>query len=106
MTTRGGKRPGSGRKPGTSNSKSLEIAKKALTEGITPLEVMLCGMREYYDKWQSERDALLRMKYKELACESAKDAAPYIHPRLTSMSVGNENDKPFKQEITWLPVQG
>jgi hypothetical protein len=41
----GGYRPGSGRKPGISNSKTLEIGDRAALEGITPLEVMHSVMK-------------------------------------------------------------
>jgi hypothetical protein len=44
----GGKRSGSGRKPGTASVKTREIADRALIEGVTPLEVLLDNMRFYH----------------------------------------------------------
>jgi hypothetical protein len=35
--------------------------------------------------------------------EAAKAAAPYIHPRLTTVDVGNKDDKAFQHEFSWLP---
>lgn len=71
---RGGKRDGAGRPPGSANVKTREIANRAALEGITPLEVMLSAMREAWDKNE-----------KAAACAIAKDAAPYMHARLTSV---------------------
>lgn len=71
---RGGKREGAGRPAGAANKKTREIADKAALEGITPLEVLLKTMREAWDGGS-----------KELACQIAKDAAPYMHPRLTAV---------------------
>jgi hypothetical protein len=33
--------------------------------------------------------------------DAAKAAAPYVHPRLASLAVGNQDDKPFEQVIRW-----
>ena len=71
---RGGKRPNAGRKPGGANKKTREIADKATQDGITPLEVMLNHMREL---WQAGNKAE--------AATIAKDAAPYMHPRLANI---------------------
>jgi hypothetical protein len=71
MSDRGGKREGAGRKKGSLGKKTREIAERAVQEGITPLEVMLETMR---DAWAAgERDK---------AISAAKDAAPYVHPKL------------------------
>lgn len=71
---RGGARPGAGRKKGSCNSKTREIANKAIEAGITPLEYLLQVMR---DVEQDPKDRL----------DAAKSAAPYIHPRLSAMEV-------------------
>jgi len=72
---RGGKRAGAGRKPGTLTRLTREIAEKALTSTITPLEVLLGVMRE---AWEANN--------KTLAATYAKDAAPYCHPRLAAVA--------------------
>ena len=80
MTTRGGKRPGAGRPKGKPSQKTiarLKIAERATAEGITPLEVMLRTMRALWD--QDTADAKLA------ACSIAKEAAPYLHPRLSAI---------------------
>ena len=72
---RGGRRPGAGRKPGSATRKTREIAERAAAEGITPLEVMLADMRSKYAA--GDLDA---------AADRACDCAPYMHPRLSSIS--------------------
>ena len=74
---RGGTRPGSGRPPGSKNQRSAEIARQAVEEGITPIEVMLNAMRELWNEGTSEA--------RKEAARIAKDAAPYVHPRLASI---------------------
>jgi hypothetical protein len=91
---RGGARKGAGRKRGSANTKTREIADKAAADGITPLEVMLRAMRALVD----EADAVVRQQVAEGATQIAyphglledaaaiaKDAAPYIHPKLAAI---------------------
>lgn len=68
---RGGKREGAGRPPGSATKRTREIADRALSEGKTPLEVMLELMRDASNL--------------EFRLEAAKAAAPYVHPRLSSI---------------------
>lgn len=74
---RGGRREGSGRKPGSKNRKTAELARKAAKAGMTPLELMLKIMRD------SKKPILDRF-------EAAKAAAPYIHPRLAAVEMSGE----------------
>lgn len=68
----GGARSGAGRKPGSLTTKTRELAEKAANEGITPLDYMLSLLRD------EGAEASVRF-------EAAKAAAPYIHPRLSSI---------------------
>jgi hypothetical protein len=91
---RGGKRLGAGRKWGRLNERTVarqQLAASAAKEGISPLEVMLRRMRHYYALAEREMrkgeeadrhiiDAALKA-----ANESAKDAAPFLHPRLSAI---------------------
>lgn len=79
MAGTGGKRTGAGRPRGALSRKTLEIAAKAVEKGITPLEVMLETMRDYWG--QGEKAA---------ACAIAKDAAPYMHARLQQIEQKSE----------------
>lgn len=84
-TGRGGNRTGAGRPPGAATKKTRAIADKAAEEGITPLEVMLEAMNE-------SRNA------GDLAAAAgfAKDAAPYIHPKLAAIEHSGPNGGPIE----------
>lgn len=71
---RGGARKGAGRKAGSATQKTRAIADKAAASGITPLEVMLEAMNSFRESGDMEK-----------AAGFAKDAAPYIHPKLAAI---------------------
>jgi hypothetical protein len=73
----GGKRSGAGRPKGAKSAKTLEIARKAIESGLTPLEYMMDILRDVNQPT-------------ELRFEAAKSAAPYIHPRLAHIESKNE----------------
>lgn len=71
-----------GRQKGVANTKTREIAEKAIAKGITPLEVMLALMRK---AWTAAGEALTdaeKERLEDKAAGHAKDAAPYLHPKL------------------------
>ena len=78
---RGGKRPGAGRPVGAATRKTRALADQAAAEGLTPLEVMLRAMREHAEAGRWDESAAV-----------AKDAAPYLHPRLSSVDVRSQNE--------------
>lgn len=85
---RGGKREGSGRPKGARTVRSTKAAQEAIASGrMTPLEVMLRAMDEHFQK--QEWDA---------AAAIAKDAAPYMHPKLQSVMHTGDADKPVVTE--------
>ena len=84
---RGGARVGAGRKKGSVTPKTqrkIDIIEMASREGMTPLEVLLKGMR----------DALAANNIKE-ACFYAKDAAPYVHPKLATVQHQGDDERPM-----------
>ena len=100
QSKRGGARKGAGRKAGSATQKTREIADRAAAAGITPLEVMLENM----DFAHSKASVLLQtiidsgadvpdgfdqfkelLRFRSIAQECAKDAAPYIHPKLAAI---------------------
>jgi hypothetical protein len=85
----GGKRAGAGRKPGSTTTKTREIADRAAAEGITPLEVMLEAMRAHHAAKRLDEAAAI-----------AKDAAPYMHPRLAAIEHGGKDGGPV--QLSWL----
>lgn len=83
-----GSKPGErrgGRKAGTANKRTREIADRAAAEGILPLDVMLSNMRRYFtaEQWAEAQDC-------------AKDAAPYIHPRLANVEATGKDGGPLE----------
>lgn len=82
-----GKKTG-GRQKGSQNKRTRErtvLVTKALSEGISPLDVMLGAMR---DAWQSGKKAE--------AATYARDAAPYLHPKLSSIEHKGDPDNPLE----------
>jgi hypothetical protein len=114
---RGGKREGAGRKAGALTERTRAVAERALAEGKTPLEVMLDNMRHFQqvaldaeaviegmqeDQVQAlgqtheEQFKALLAKVKQaaglrvMAHECARDAAAYMHARLSSVESKTE----------------
>lgn len=79
---RGGARTGAGRKVGAVTTRTREIAERAVADGLTPLEYMLSVLRD------ETEDADKRF-------EAAKHAAPYIHPKLSSIEASGPNGAPL-----------
>ena len=69
---RGGPRPGSGRPKGAKGKLDSETAKEVRESGVMPVNFLINVMR---DKNQSM----------DMRVEAAKAAAPYCHPRLSSI---------------------
>lgn len=85
---RGGPRKGAGRPKGARTVRSTKAAQEAIASGrTTPLEVMLRAMDEHFRK--QEWDA---------AAAIAKDAAPYMHPKLQSVMHTGDADQPVVTE--------
>jgi hypothetical protein len=79
----GGKRKGAGRKAGSITKKTRAIAELAFEEGVTPLEVMLLAMRGY-----------AKAQLWDAAAAIAKDCAPYVHPKLSSIHLAGKDGGP------------
>jgi hypothetical protein len=116
----GGYQPNAGRKKGSLNKRTKmvqAIATNALKPGKTPLDIMLKNMRFYDEKAQAmmtiletkiaagnkkfvptEVLALLQemSQYRMNAQKCATDAAPFIHPKLTSIAFKDETANTMK----------
>ncbi len=104
---RRGSKPGErrgGRTKGTANKKTREIADKAAQSGVTPLEVMIEAMRHHYELSQDENLKGDKSENLKAAAAMAEKAAPYIHPRLSAIAHGNQDNKPLKFAFSWLPT--
>src|SRR5512132_462041 len=86
MAGKGGPVPRAGRKPGSTVVRSRKIANELAREGLTPLQVLIDTMRELCQQAADAPTAAERLEKKLAACAVAKDAAPYLHPRLTSVA--------------------
>lgn len=100
MAQHGGPRPGSGRPAGQRITRTQELITKATAGGITPLELLLKDMRFYYNMAEQkllqlgdartvkDKARVLRVvdAFKGKAKDYAVSAAPFVHPKLTSIS--------------------
>jgi len=104
---RGGRRPGAGRKRNSPNKASAARERAVAASGMTPLDTMLKAMRVLLaladetanDKKQFEH-------YIRAASAVAKDVAPYVHPRLSTVeqSTSARPDKIVVEVIGGLPI--
>jgi len=95
---RGGARPGAGRKRGGKNMAARrreEALRKAQAMGLTPLDVMLHAMREAFERGGAEA-----------AHAYAKDAAPFVHPRLAAiMAKVSDTSNPWVEILALVDGQ-
>lgn len=100
---RGGRREGAGRKPGKANQKTRLVSERILEERMAagkqqPLEVMLANMEFALNEAGQLLEKIVNspegadidtfkalMRFRSMAQECAKDAAPYVHPKLASV---------------------
>lgn len=120
MGTRGGPQPGSGRPKGAITEKAQQILSKAALEGISPLEVLLNDMRFYYNLSEAEMAQVYAMEpgkkkanafraagaLKEIARSCARDAAPYLHPKLATISAPGGGPIQLSLEVSFVPAKG
>ena len=112
---RGGARPGAGRKTGALTKRTREVAERAVAAGKTPLEIMFENMyhfqqvaidaeatlegltaEEFAGQVASGATPEDQFKFllatvkktaglRQMAQDAARDAAPYVHPRLSAV---------------------
>lgn len=80
--TKGGARPGAGRKKGSPNRRTAELQRAVADSGITPLDYLLDVMR-------NSSDERMRMS-------AAQAAAPYVHAKLSSVEVAGPGGGPVE----------
>lgn len=119
---RGGKRDGAGRPAGAITKRTRDIAERALATGMSPLDVMLDNMRHFQQVALDAEATLEGLTAEEMseavpesaspeeqfkfllaqvkktvglrqaAQDAARDAAPYIHPKLTAVDMRGKLD--------------
>jgi hypothetical protein len=98
----GGKREGAGRKAGVPNKRAQHAIEVAELTGIMPLDFSLAGMRFHQALIEAERakgekadEDIIRAEY--AAGEVyARDAAPYLHNKLTAVTHTGKNGGPIE----------
>jgi hypothetical protein len=96
----GGKRAGAGRPKNAPNRASIERERRVAESGATPLEVMLKSMRLLIALAdENKNDAKMLEHYTRAAASVAKDAAPYVHPRLSTVEVNGNVDRPIAHQV-------
>jgi hypothetical protein len=71
-----------GRKKGTPNKATGKRAAEIVASGLMPLDYMLQVLR-------NEDEEPARRAW------AAKEAAPYLHPKLAQVDIGNKGGRPF-----------
>lgn len=102
---RGGARKGAGRPPGAASAKTRAIADAAAKAGVTPLEVMLLAMSTCLAAAKRTKGDKRRELMAQAAAH-AKDAAPFMHPRLAAVdhTQGGGKDLPAPVPTAPAPV--
>ncbi len=88
---------GAGRKPGSVSVKTRKIADRAKAEGISPIEIMLRTARELWRRATAGDE--MNIDLAKDACAIAKDAAPYVHSRLTAVAA-TVSAEPFEVVVS------
>ena len=93
--SKGGARPGAGRKKGEPNRRTVETQAQAEETGITPLEYMLKVMRSEIEEPRARLAA-------------AQAAAPYVHAKLSSIEVTGKDGGALETvtRIELVPMRG
>lgn len=113
-----GSKPGErrgGRKAGTKNRASIARQEQVASSGATPLDVMLENMRFAHEQAAEVLGKIMTLeppaegeasgegidafrellRFRQIAEDCAKDAAPYVHPRLASVEHKGNKDNPI-----------
>jgi hypothetical protein len=82
------------------------LAERALAGDVTPLEVMLAAMRFHHHRAEAEAAKGNRADWpfvadeRQRAREAARDAAPFVHPRLAASEHRGNLGNPVQVIIT------
>ena len=110
--SKGGARPGAGRKTGSLTKRTREIAQAVASQGITPLEVMMKVMHQLYEEAGNVSEDDLgdktlaneaRIKLLNMAATVGRHAAPYVHPRLSAIEHTGKDGAPLQSGVLVVP---
>lgn len=94
---RGGKRPGSGRKKGSTLPATRErraLAAALAEDGVTPLHIITTTMRDLWE--DANKGPVPNLSKRMQAVALAEKAAPYLHPRLASTALTGADGGPVQ----------
>lgn len=94
----GGHRLGAGRKKGTVNRVSREMREKVIRRG-TPLDIMMDTVHAFLAAAQQQTGDK-RLLLLQQAAAIAKDAAPYIHPKLSAVEQTGPDGGPVQHAVS------
>ena len=106
---KGGRREGAGRKRGVPNARTVArraLTEKLLTGDVSPLEVILLDMRFHHHRAETEAAKGDKANWEFVAAErqrareAAKDAAPFVHPKLAATEHKGNLGNPIQVVIT------
>ena len=111
-----------GRQKGSLNKKTQALQAKVEASGLTPLDVMLDNMRFAHEQAGKLLEGLLAagakpadekfdqfkelIRFRGMAQECAKDAAPYIHARVTASAPASPDPPPAETDAPRAPDRG
>lgn len=112
---RGGARAGAGRPKGAPTKKTQELIARCEAGGIMPLDVFLNDMRLFYELGENKMNEAKQTPagkaqatafkaacaLKDIARDCARDAAPFLHPKLASIE-GNVNLNVQESRLAFL----
>lgn len=110
---RGGARANAGRKKSALTKKTQEVAAKVMqnaADGTTPLEIMIQVMNWFLQEAgvamgsEDEKVRATASKLMVLAKDAAMSAAPYVHPKLSSVEMTGKDGKDLIQHSGVLLV--
>ena len=87
----GGKRPGAGRKKGVPNKRTQAVQEAVAATGVSPLDIMLGAARAAWT--EATKGERIDLDKAAAAASIAKDAAPYVHPKLASIEHTGKDGK-------------
>ena len=85
-----------GRKAGVPNKRTQEIQAKVAASGLSPLDYMLSVLHSSPPRGASVAQ---KIAHTQLRFEAAKAAAPYVHPKLSSVEVAGQGSGPLQVQI-------
>src|SRR5262245_29888782 len=104
-----GSKPGErrgGRQRGTPNKATARRQAEVAATGVTPLDALLKKMRYHIKLFEAEiakgeeADGKTLALAMDKAAEAARDAAPYVHPRLAAVQHTGADNGPIEHTVS------